>query len=299
MNDYPESSRKDTRRVAQKQIARSSFLALAALGVIAFACYAWFVNNSNVSGTQVSVSASGSRFELASVGDIKGIFDDQLSDVEQAEGSIWKTNNNGRITNSDRTILWRVSKDSNLGNLVGSVGIEPGSEGKLQFYVVPQGVDSLSLTFTLEIIPLKSQGEKLVQFTEPDPVAQSFLKGHLLVRYKKDGDTTSTLVNPESGTFSLVVNGTDPVLVTLDWSWPYLLEDAIKDDTVKLLVNSFPQYFLFDGKNPVQLPDEGSFNLPEKGDPLFRKYSNFYNNADQYIGTTVAAILFRLTAIEG
>lgn len=298
MNDNPESSRQDALRDARKQITSSLFLALAALGVIVFACYGWFVSNSNVSGSNISVSASGSRFELASVGDIKGIFDEKLSGVDKVEGSDWK--DNGKITNSDRTILWRVSGSSNLGNLNGSTGIEPGKDGTLQFYVVPQGVDSLNLTFTLEIIPLKRQGDdKLVQFTDPDPVAENFLKGHLLMRYKKDGDANSTLIDPRLCSFQLKISGTSPVLVNLDWSWPYLLEDAIADKSVKNLVNLSPEYFLYDGRTPVSNTEENPFTLPGKNEPEFRKYSNFYNNADQYIGTKVNAILFRLTAIEG
>ena len=292
MNDNPDASKKDALREARKQITSSLFLALAAIGVIVFACYAWFVNNSNVSGTQVSVSASGSRFELASVGD-EGIFDNRLPDADKVEGSVWEKYSGGRISNSDRTILWRISDSSNLGNQTGGFGIEPGSNGTLQFYVVPQGVDSLNLTFTLEIIPLEIQKEKFVPID--NDVAKNFLKGHLLVHYQKKGESNSTLVNPS---FNLTV-GADPVLVSLDWSWPYLLEDAIEDETVKSHVNSSPEYFLYDGENPVSSTEENPFTLPEKSDPLFRKYSNFYNNADQYIGTNVSAILFRLTAIEG
>ena len=298
MNDQPESSRKDILRDAQKQITTSLFLALAAVGVIVFACYAWFVNNSNVSGTQVSVSASGSRFELASVGDNIGIFDNQLPEADQVEGSGWDKYSGGRITDSDRTILWRVSDSSKLGNHTDGSGIEPGSSGTLQFYVVPQGVDSLNLTFTLEIIPLvKGQDDKFVQLS--NSVAEDFLKGHLLVRYQKDGESASKLVDPISGSFTLEVKGTSPVLVNLYWRWPYLLEDAIADDQVKSLVNSSPELFLCEQLYPDVKTVEAPFDLPDQDVPLFRKYSNFYNNADQYIGTHVNAILFRLTAIEG
>ena len=298
MNDNPESPRQDTLRNAQKQITRSLFLALAALGVIVFACYAWFANNTSVTGQVGAVRLSGSRFELASVGSA-GIQDKNLPQEYRVAGNAWEIDNkDGTITDSTNTILWRVSENSHLGNASGGSGIDPGSSGTLQFYVVPQGVDSLNLTFTLEIIPLKRQGDKqnfqLVQFTDPDPVAENFLKGHLLVRYQKDGEPNSTLVNPVSGSFELTV-GADPVLVSLDWSWPYLLEDAIADKTVKSYVNSSPEYFLYDNKNPVQ---PVSFTLPEESNPEFRKYSNFYNNADQYIGTNVSAILFRLTAEE-
>ena len=296
MNDNPESPRQDALRNAQKQITRSLFLALAALGVIVFACYAWFANNTSVTGQVGAVRLNGSRFELASVGS-EGTQDKNLPQEYQVAGNEWEIDNkNGTITDSTNTILWRVSDSSNLGNASGGSGIEPGSEGTLQFYVVPQGVDSLSLTCTLEIIPLIIQEEKFVPID--NDVADNFLKGHLLVRYKKGGDSTSTLIDPTSGSFALEVKGTSPVLVSLDWSWPYLLEDAIADETVKSHVKSSPQYFLYTGTQPVQPTNGSSFTLPEQNDPEFRKYSNFYNNADQYIGTTVSAILFRLTAEE-
>ena len=299
MNDNPESSRNDALRDARKQITSSLFLALAALGVIVFACYGWFVSNSNVSGSNISVSASGSRFELASVGDIKGIFDEKLSGVDKVEGSDWK--DNGKITNSDRTILWRVSGSSNLGNLNVSTGIEPGKDGTLQFYVVPQGVDSLNLTFTLEIIPLvENQEYKFVQLS--DSVAEDFLKGHLLVRYRVGEERDSTLIDPASGTFpkdDTLTVGANPTLISLDWSWPYLLEDAIADDQVKSIVNFSPELFLCKQLYPDVTTLEAPFTLPDKSNPLFRLYSNYYNNADQYIGTNVDAILFRLTAVEG
>lgn len=292
MNDNPESPRQDTLRNAQKQITRSLFLALAALGVIVFACYAWFANNTSVNGQVGAVRLNGSRFELASVGS-EGIQDKNLPQEYQVAGNAWEIDSKtGKITDSTNTILWRVSDSSNLGNASGGSGIEPGSEGTLQFYVVPQGIDSLNLTCTLEIIPLRIEKEKFVPID--NDVAENFLKGHLLVRYRIENDTASTLVDPVSGSFELTV-GADPVLVSLDWSWPYLLEDAIADETVKSHVNSSPKYFLYDGNDPVQT---GSFKLPEKSDPLFRQYSNFYNNADQYIGNKVNAILFRLTAEE-
>ena len=292
MNDNPESPRQDALRNAQKQITRSLFLALAALGVIVFACYAWFANNTSVTGQVGAARLNGSRFELASVGS-EGTQDKNLPQEYQVAGNEWKIDNkDGTITDSTNTILWRVSDSSHLGNDSDGSGIEPGSSGTLQFYVVPQGVDSLNLTCTLEIIPLIIQEEKFVPID--NDVADNFLKGHLLVRYRIENDTASTLVDPVSGSFKLTV-GADPVLVSLDWSWPYLLEDAIADETVKSHVNSSPKYFLYDGNDPVQT---GSFNLPEKSDPLFRQYSNFYNNADQYIGNKVNAILFRLTAEE-
>ena len=62
MSEQPNSdnSRQDALRTARKQITRSLFLSLAALGVIVIACYAWFVRNTTVSGALGSISAESS-----------------------------------------------------------------------------------------------------------------------------------------------------------------------------------------------------------------------------------------------
>ena len=53
MNEQPnpDASKLEALQNARKQITRSLLLATAALGVIAFACYAWFVNNTSVTGS--------------------------------------------------------------------------------------------------------------------------------------------------------------------------------------------------------------------------------------------------------
>lgn len=291
MNGNPKNPRQDPLRDARKQITRSLLLALAAMGVVVFACYAWFVSNSSVTGSLMSVKINGSKFELASVGNQTGIFDARLPDTDQAEGEIWEPYGDGRITDSYTTILWRVSEASGLGNHAGGSGIEPGSSGTLQFYIVPTDNSPLDLTLSLELIPLIMEEGKFAQLS--DPTAQDFMKGHLLVRYRLEGETASTLVNPELGYFPLTV-GADPVLVSLDWSWPYLLKDALVDAEVASIISRSPKYFLYDGTQPVT----EAFTIPEQNDPLFRKYSNYYNNADQYLGASVYAVLLRLTAEE-
>ena len=61
MNEQPnpDASKLEALQNARKQITRSLLLATAALGVIAFACYAWFVNNTSVTARSISVSAEG------------------------------------------------------------------------------------------------------------------------------------------------------------------------------------------------------------------------------------------------
>ena len=291
MSDNPDTSRHDAIREARKEIVRSAILALAALGAIAFSCYAWFVSSTAVSANGMSASIKGNAYELASVGSA-GAFDEKLTDG--TEGAPWGENNAGRITENSQTILWRVSGDSNLGNKPGSTGIEPGSHGTLQFYVIPKSTEPMELNCFLEFIPLDiAENGKFVD--NDNSAVKNFLKGHILVRYRVGENKNSTLVDPLDGSFPLRVEGPEPVLVSLDWNWCFLLENAIEDNYVKGLVGSDPKYFLCnDEGNPVT---EG-FTLPGKNTQLFRKYSNFYNNADQYIGKNAAAILLRLTVNE-
>lgn len=296
MNDNPGSSRRGILQDARKQITRSLILALAALGVIVFACYAWFVSNNSVTGRISGAQLKTSRFELASVGN-KGSFDNQLSDEDQVYGTFEKSNNR-YITDSHKTILWRVTDSSNLGNYsddqagIEPAGIEPGTSGTLQFWVIPKDEGTMNLTVSLKLIPQDLEDNQFVQVD--DPVALQFLKGHLMVSYRIDDAETATLIRPDAGSFQMEL-GTKPVLVRLNWHWPFLLEEALQKDIGTFLTQN-PQYYLCDEKNrPVT---EISTALPDPSDPEFRKYSNYYNNADQYIGNSMKAILFRVTVEE-
>lgn len=301
MNRQPNSdnSRQDALRAAQKQIIRSLLLALAALGVIVIACYAWFVRNTTVSGALGSISAESSTFELASVG-TEGAFDSRLPETERIEGDSWPYSSTGTITSGTKeSILWRIDQSSShLGNDSNSTGIEPGSSGTLQFYVVPKRPGDLELTFTIEIIPLAVASEN-TEFTPiKNDAATNFLKGHLLLHYQV-GNGQKTLLDPTNASFGLTLNDlpsdSKPVLISLEWHWPFLLENAMTDPDVKKLIEDHPEYYFYDGNGPLT----GPISLPQHDDPEFRRYSNYYNNADQYIGTNVSAVLFRLTAEEG
>lgn len=301
MSEQPNSdnSRQDALRTARKQITRSLLLSLAALGVIVIACYAWFVRNTTVSGALGSISAGGSTFELASVG-TAGAFDSRLPETERIEGDSWPYSSSGTITSGTKeSILWRIDQSSShLGNDSNSTGIEPGSSGTLQFYVVPKRPGDLELTFTIEIIPLPVASENN-EFTPINiDAATNFLKGHLLLHYQvKNGQ--ETLLNPANASFDLKLNDltsdSEPVLISLEWYWPFLLEDAVLDSEVTQIITDNPSYFFHDGNAPLT----EAATLPGTNNPEFRRYSNYYNNADQYIGTYVSAVLFRLTAEEG
>lgn len=312
MNEQPDNSREETYREARKQIVRSAFLALAALGVIVFACYAWFVSSGTVTGTVGSVRIDGSSFELASKGD-DGNWDKELDGYakpgeEQAIGGL-----NLVVTGKENDIIWKISSDSNLENGKdqtgkGQTGISPGSEGQMQFYIIPKRDGDLTLKVDVELAPLDEHGEQITM--DDDVTLNWLLRGHFLFAYECEEAqgynpiNTPTLIAYNDSFFNLTfksVKKDEPILVILYWTWPLLLKNIIQNDlfdnadvgpAVQGWMETTPNHFFYDESKPIGKPDFDNFTQQ------FRQYNNYYNNADEYIGTTVQSLVLRLTAEE-
>lgn len=293
MSEQPNSdnSRQDTLRTARKQITRSLLLSLAALGVIVIACYAWFVRNTTVSGALGSISAGGSTFELASVGAI-GAFDKITPEEWKVDGTeaTYQVENNPLTvyqTGVKNPILWRIAPDSNLGNTSDGNGIYPGTSGDLQFYVIPKRDGSLKLTFDLELLPLDASYQEI----SGDDTLSKLLSGHLLFSYTFSDQ--SGMVPYDTNSFSLTIQDAradTPYLVTLHWRWPYVLSDIKNDSTITGWMQKNRDYFFYISQG----------NLPEFDlENHLKELSDCYNNADQYIGEHIFALLLRLNAQEG
>ena len=322
MSQQPEKTREDSFRDARKQIVRSAFLALAALGVIVFACYAWFVSNNSVTGKISSVLLNGTTFELASVGG-SGAHDDVVQGLTTDEtvsiGETWPEaptlaeTDIGTITGSTNNILWKLSSTSNLNNQAGEnkdTGIQPGNSGRLEFYVVPKCTGDLKLNCTVRLRPVKNNSS-IEEITE-DPV-KNFVRGHMLFAYTyKYADSYGNsdvaknrikpaLINYETGNFTLELTGVQenqPIIVTLHWIWPLLLKNIIDtplweneaiSQEVKEWMKANPEHFFYNFEQSVEPPDFSDSN--DK-----RKYNSYYNNADEYIGTNVYGVIVQLSA---
>lgn len=309
MNAQPDNSREETYREARKQIVRSAFLALAALGVIVFACYAWFVSSGTVTGTVGSVRIDGSSFELASEGGV-GVYDNLMPTDCTEPGENWKLDENtpGKITGEKSDILWRISSDSNLENGKGQTGISPGSHGQMQFYIIPKRNGDLTLKFDIELAPLDKYGKQITM--QEDKTLNWLLRGHFLFAYEcKEAqgfnqNNTPTLIAYNNSFFNLTfksVKEDEPIRVTLYWTWPLLLKNIIQNDlfdnvevgpAVQGWMKATPDHFFYDEGKPISEPDFDNFTQQ------FRQYNNCYNNADQYIGDKVQSLILRLTAEE-
>lgn len=311
MSQQPEKNREDSFRDARKQIVRSAFLALAALGVIVFACYAWFVSNNSVTGKISSVLLSGSTFELASVGS-DSVFTENTPEAYQVEnGESWPEGNNptGKYTAGKSAIVWQLDSGSHLNNIADieedKRGIRPGSYGTLQFYIISKTEEDLNLNFDLELIPILKDG---ITDAEKDTLNQ-LIHGHMLFSYEcvLDSDynveNTPTLIEYNDSSFSLNfqnVRENQEILVTMKWIWPHVLEDVKNDrlqgvcsgSSVINRMKTAPEYFFYNEGNPVGKPNVEGTDWNNK----FQEYNDYFNAADQFIGERLQWLIVRITA---
>ena len=274
---------------ARKQITWSILLALTALAVIAFACYAWFVSTKRVTGSIRPVQLLGSTFELASAG-TSGAYDHMLPNGLSISGDSWKPS--GTVTSTGKaSILWQVSDSSSLNNTEATGCIQPGSRGTIQFFVIPKADGELKLNFQIELLPMQENSSKL-EIPEDDDL-NNLLKGHFLFQYSTDG-TNFSWVPCSTGQFLLTFTGCTadtPIPVTLNWRWPYLLRLVTDQPEVVSWMKEDTRYFFYNHGNTVEAPTELT---PNAGN--FAQYDRYYNNADEYIGENVYGVLLRLTA---
>lgn len=292
-------------QAARRQIIHSAIFAVAALGVIVFACYAWFAGNHSVSGTIGSIQMLGSLYELAGNGKDTtdngyGVFYDKtktgfdfnvLPAGEFSAGAAWP---NLEATGTSQSIRWRLNESSQVGNFGSSTGIRPGSSGTLQFYVIPNATGTLSLRFRLELKPLNDDGS-----ANTGETLNKLLKGHLLfyipgdngtkIWVSWDGDTSRPLQFdvPEETNVGI------PQLVTLHWQWTAELSELIKDATLKDKVPANRELLFYSESGSIPEADNIKAAIDKN---QITELTKLYNRADRYIGSQLTWLEVKLTA---
>lgn len=100
----PEALEKEIENNKRKIVQSIVFIAAAAIALIAI-CMAWFVSNSRVNGTLVTVSAKYSGIEIGSEG-IAGVHDDFLQKIKKEITSYFPTSDEEHYTSSGGSINW-------------------------------------------------------------------------------------------------------------------------------------------------------------------------------------------------
>lgn len=288
-----ETTEKITRY--KKQAARSFVLALTTLIAIIAVCIAWFVSNTKVSMTGVSISANdNAMFELASVGNA-GVFDNEIPEIYKIEGSKWSITENGAekkgtSTETKTEILWNLNESSNIGNNNTQSGIRPGKQGELQFYVIPK-VDNLRIKCHLNICPLDID-ENGNNEDNNFKTLKKLLSGHLMFFIEDNNSSTFNWVDCDTGDFNLSFKNKTPVLITLKWTWPNLWENI--DASIRTEVKENEKYneYFFYGSTSADNDTTNTSNENVDDDTL----NHLYNNADMFIGENVTWLLVQLSA---
>lgn len=292
-------------QAARRQIIHSAIFAVAALGVIVFACYAWFASNHSVSGTIGSIQMLGSLYELAGNGSDKtangyGVFYDNtktgfgfnvLPAGDFSAGEAWP---NLEATGTNQAIRWRLNDNSQIGNFGSSTGIRPGSSGTLQFYVIPNATGTLSLNFRLELKPLNDDGSANTAET-----LNKLLKGHLLfyilnakgtkIWVSWDGDTSRPLQFNVPAETDVGV----PQLVTLYWQWTAELSELIKDAMLNGKIPANRELLFYSESGSIPEADNIKTAIDKN---QITELTKLYNRADRYIGSQLTWLEVKLTA---
>lgn len=251
-----------------KTFFRTGIFLFAAVAAMIILGIAWFVSNNKVAGTGTSISASGSDFDLAAditgAASTKGMYD-KLLDVppgtEIKEQTFLATND------TNNSITWAITDDSNLNNQTGANGIEPGSSGSLTFYIISHKDGPLSLTLDVTLTGYGYSGEEATESSQLgtiDNKAQQLLEGHVLLfaeydtkYYKnwisKDAEEWNkslgegvSLSRDKGGKLTWTAENAvkeTAYPVTLYWIWPERLESYIMSAGA------------YTGRRPLLFPD--------------------------------------------
>lgn len=188
----PEALEKEIENNKRKIVQSIVFIAAAAIALIAI-CMAWFVSNSRVNGTLVTVSAKYSGIEIGSKGRA-GVHDDFLKTIKEGITSYFPTSNKEYDTSSGGSINWMLNKSSNMKNYKDGksfeeteakyrkdYAIEPGTKGKLDFFIKTYEDGDFSLDFSFDISPFHVElGDSTPTLVKNNTVEAGLLSGHIL-----------------------------------------------------------------------------------------------------------------------
>ncbi|MGN0577844.1 MAG: hypothetical protein ACI4J4_04410 [Ruminiclostridium sp.] len=288
----------------------------------------WFTSNKTVEGSSMGLTASDNIFELGAV-DRSGYFDSYLyvnegyspTGIQDEAGNplTLKATGEGRPE-----IKWQISETDNFGNLT-SEGIQPGSAGKLSFYVIAKKDGDLKLTFNLDTVLYDKYAEKDTDNTgciipEEEAVTE-LIKGHILFFREFNAGTGIYSEQITEAGFDLEITGAEKNTAykqELYWVWPLFADQIILPENDSLLKAKGYKRIIDNGASPITAENLSRF-FAVSGDSSDVSYdmvtnveggsasagfdSEYYNRinakwneADQLIGTNVGYVELRLTA---
>lgn len=301
-----------------------------ALAVMIFVGIAWFAMNKETGTSGMGVSVKGKNFDLITLSD----------DATNKNGVYYSPYHTAiRSNESESYDIWLVDSDSNMNNYAntgidnGTLGIEPGSNGVIKFYIKPY--ENVTVTFTFQTIgyvagTITEGGQESVTMTELSSATGNpacFLSGHVLLFENKDSSTNyySGLIPSGAdgkrsfsrefelgGSYDTDTDGdgtNDAYEVEVCWIWPETLDTLVYNSgsSATLICDkdaAVPQGETYNDYNKVvnnicTYPQYYLNNYSPTTtytEALLVGRNAMYNDADQEIGMNVEYVLLRLDA---
>ena len=315
--------------VNKRKLKRSFIFAFVALIAVIALGIAWFMSNSKVTSTGTSVSAQDDRlFELASVGERQTAEDSYLKDESKksilsagTERTYTSYIENGTEVQKQQT--YHVGTGSLAWYLDSQESILPGANGKLEFYIIPKkdNVKSVTVSFDINAYVYTDEGNKRAVKSE-DTTLQNLIQGHILFfqqlndvhGYQKwlKADESFVIEAPEDGSFKQNV----PYKVTIYWIWPQyfrnyvytqkstqgdLFTDAANQTYARINTFINSQRTIEKSKNKLFYDESANVQVTspinkDMAQNTLEQCSNYYNKADEYIGTNAKCIYVGIKA---
>ena len=240
----PEALEKEIENNKRKIVQSIVFIAAAAIALIAI-CMAWFVSNSRVNGTLVTVSAKYSGIEIGSEGRA-GVHDDFLEIIKKGITRYFPENKEEHDTSSGGSIKWMLNESSNMKNYKDGqsfeetgaeyrkdYAIEPGTKGQLDFFIKTYEDGDFSLDFSFDISPFHVGADDNATPTtvENDTVEAGLLSGHILYFLgEKQSDKEIKYTWIKDGKFKIEIQDAKKNTkynYSIYWVWPLNLSTIL------------------------------------------------------------------------
>ena len=335
LEELKNKIKKDKKKVAQNIV----FIMAAAIALIAL-CIAWFVCNNRVNGILGKISAKKAGIEIGSEGS-QGVHDDILKEVK-SDLTYHLLKNYKHDTSQGGSINWLLNSDSNMknyseGKSFSDTGagfrkdyaMEPGTKGRLDFFIKSYEKGDLSLDFSLDIVPYVMNGKTPQVVDKTSTAAPQLLSGHILYflgEKQSDGKITYTWI--KDGKFKIEIQNAEKdkeYNYSIYWVWPlnlstillnngdeFLNESPVefddKDSTGELrnqivadMIENPGEYFFssltekpldttYDEVNAIEGIHTNSGANSTYDKQLFVDLSSYYNQADMKIGGNISFI---------
>lgn len=317
--------------VNKRKVKQSSVFAFVALIAVIALGIAWFMSNSKVTSTGTSVSAQDDRlFELASVGKRQTAETSYLTDESKknilsagTERKYTSYIENGTEVQKEQT--YYVGTGSLAWYLESQESILPGANGKLEFYIIPKKDDVKSVTVSFDINGYVYTNEGNTDnraVKSKDTTLQNLIQGHILFFQQLDdvdgyqkwlkADESFVIEAPENGSFKKNV----PYKVTIYWIWPQyfrnyvytqkstqgdLFMDAANQTYARINTFINSQRTVEPSKNKLFYDESDNVQVTspinkDMAQDTLEQCSNYYNKADEYIGTNAKCIYVGIKA---